>query len=109
MPSVPGLAEAQPLTHIEALDLDYAPSQLIRLGAGYVGLELAWAYRRFGSRVTVIETGQQRPITTVHARAPLLPTRVPRPIRCASIATDLDLRAHDIHRAWPTSHPRYAR
>jgi pyruvate/2-oxoglutarate dehydrogenase complex dihydrolipoamide dehydrogenase (E3) component len=33
MPSVPGLAEAQPLTHIEALDLDYAPSQLIRLGA----------------------------------------------------------------------------
>ena len=59
MPSVPGLAEAQPLTHIEALDLDYAPSHLIVLGAGYVGLELAQAYRRFGSRVTVIETGQQ--------------------------------------------------
>ena len=59
MPSIPGLAEAQPLTHIEALDLDYAPSHLIVLGAGYVGLELAQAYRRFGSRVTVIETGQQ--------------------------------------------------
>ena len=58
-PSVPGLAKAQPLTHIEALDLDYAPSHLIVLGAGYVGLELAQAYRRFGSRVTVIETGQQ--------------------------------------------------
>ena len=42
-----------------ALDLDYAPSHLIVLGAGYVGLELAQAYRRFGSRVTVIETGQQ--------------------------------------------------
>ena len=59
IPSIPGLAEAQPLTHIEALDLDYAPSHLIVLGAGYVGLELAQAYRRFGSRVTVIETGEQ--------------------------------------------------
>src|SRR5277367_6422735 len=59
MPSVPGLAKAQPLTHIEALDLDYAPSHLIVLGAGYVGLELAQAYRRFGSRVTVIEAAQQ--------------------------------------------------
>jgi pyruvate/2-oxoglutarate dehydrogenase complex dihydrolipoamide dehydrogenase (E3) component len=60
MPSVPGLAKAQPLTHIEALELDYAPSHLIVLGAGYVGLELAQAYRRFGSRVTVIETGAPR-------------------------------------------------
>jgi len=59
MPRVPGLAEARALTHIEALDLDYAPSHLIVLGAGYVGLELAQAYRRFSSRVTVIETGQQ--------------------------------------------------
>ncbi|HTB88499.1 MAG TPA: FAD-dependent oxidoreductase [Steroidobacteraceae bacterium] len=58
-PSVPGLAKSQPLTHIEALDLDYAPPHLIVLGAGYVGLELAQTYRRFGSRVTVIETGQQ--------------------------------------------------
>lgn len=57
IPSIPGLAEARPLTHIEALDLDYAPSHLIVLGGGYVGLELAQAYRRFGSRVTVIETG----------------------------------------------------
>jgi len=59
IPSVPGLAEARPLTHIEALELDYAPGRLIVLGAGYVGLELAQAYRRFGSEVTVIETGPQ--------------------------------------------------
>lgn len=59
MPSIPGLAEAQPLTHIEALELDYAPSHLIVLGGGYVGLELAQAYRRFGSRVTVIEPEPQ--------------------------------------------------
>jgi pyruvate/2-oxoglutarate dehydrogenase complex dihydrolipoamide dehydrogenase (E3) component len=59
MPGIPGLAEARPLTHIEALDLDYAPSHLIVLGGGYVGLELAQAYHRFGSRVTVIETAPQ--------------------------------------------------
>src|ERR1700739_2657428 len=56
---VPGLEAARPLTHIEALDLDYAPSHLVVLGGGYVGLELAQAYRRFGSCVTVIETGAQ--------------------------------------------------
>ena len=59
IPAVPGLEAARPLTHIEALELDYAPSHLLVLGGGYVGLELAQAYRRFGSRVTVIETGAQ--------------------------------------------------
>ena len=57
IPAVPGLEAARSLTHIEALELDYAPSHLVVLGGGYVGLELAQAYRRFGSRVTVIETG----------------------------------------------------
>ena len=59
IPAVPGLEAARSLTHIEALELDYAPSHLVVLGGGYVGLELAQAYRRFGSRVTVIETGAQ--------------------------------------------------
>ena len=44
---------------IEALELDYLPSHLVVLGGGYVGLELAQAYRRFGSRVTVLEHGPQ--------------------------------------------------
>jgi pyruvate/2-oxoglutarate dehydrogenase complex dihydrolipoamide dehydrogenase (E3) component len=59
IPNIPGLEAARPLTHIEALELDYLPSHLIVLGGGYVGLELAQAYRRFGSRVTVIEQGPQ--------------------------------------------------
>ena len=57
IPGIPGLEAARPLTHIEALELDYLPPHLIVLGGGYVGLELAQAYRRFGSRVTVIESG----------------------------------------------------
>ena len=54
LPDVPGLAEAKPMTHVEALELDRLPDHLIVLGGGYVGLELAQAIRRFGSRVTVI-------------------------------------------------------
>jgi pyruvate/2-oxoglutarate dehydrogenase complex dihydrolipoamide dehydrogenase (E3) component len=57
VPAIPGLEAARPLTHIEALELDYLPSHLIVLGGGYVGLELAQAYQRFGSRVIVIEPG----------------------------------------------------
>jgi pyruvate/2-oxoglutarate dehydrogenase complex dihydrolipoamide dehydrogenase (E3) component len=59
IPGIPGLEAASPLTHVEALELDYLPAHLIVLGGGYVGLELAQAYRRFGSRVTVVETGPQ--------------------------------------------------
>ncbi len=47
------------LAHIEALELDELPSHLIVLGGGYTGIEMAQAYRRFGSRVTVIEPGPQ--------------------------------------------------
>jgi pyruvate/2-oxoglutarate dehydrogenase complex dihydrolipoamide dehydrogenase (E3) component len=59
VPDVPGLQAARPLTHIEALELDEVPSHLIVLGGGYTGIEMAQAYRRFGSRVTVIEPGTQ--------------------------------------------------
>jgi pyruvate/2-oxoglutarate dehydrogenase complex dihydrolipoamide dehydrogenase (E3) component len=52
---IPGLRAARPLTHVEALELDRVPGHLIVLGGGYVGLELAQAMRRFGSRVTVVE------------------------------------------------------
>jgi len=53
--NIPGLAAAQPLTHVEALELDVVPEHLIVIGAGYVGLEFAQAMRRFGSRVTIID------------------------------------------------------
>lgn len=53
--ATPGLHAAGPLTHVEALELDRVPEHLVVLGGGYVGLELAQAFRRFGSRVTVVE------------------------------------------------------
>ena len=56
---IPGLAEAHPLTHIEALELDRVPEYLLVIGGGYVGIELSQAMRRFGSRVTVIDRNQR--------------------------------------------------
>jgi pyruvate/2-oxoglutarate dehydrogenase complex dihydrolipoamide dehydrogenase (E3) component len=59
VPDVPGLSEASPLTHVEALELDRVPEHLIVLGGGYVGLELAQPMRRFGARVTLLQRGPQ--------------------------------------------------
>ena len=59
IPNVPGLEAVKPLTHIEALELDILPAHLLVVGGGYSGLELAQAYRRFGSEVTVVEAGPQ--------------------------------------------------
>jgi pyruvate/2-oxoglutarate dehydrogenase complex dihydrolipoamide dehydrogenase (E3) component len=59
IPNVPGLGEVRPLTHVEALELDYAPRRLIVVGGGYSGVELAQAWRRFGSEVILVEPGPQ--------------------------------------------------
>jgi pyruvate/2-oxoglutarate dehydrogenase complex dihydrolipoamide dehydrogenase (E3) component len=59
IPDVPGLVDAMPMTHVEALNLERLPEHLVVLGGGYVGLEFAEAMRRFGSRVTVVHRGPQ--------------------------------------------------
>jgi pyruvate/2-oxoglutarate dehydrogenase complex dihydrolipoamide dehydrogenase (E3) component len=55
VPALPGLADAQPMTHVELLDRDTLPEHLLVLGGGYIALELAQAMRRLGSRVAVYE------------------------------------------------------
>jgi len=56
---IPGLVEAQPLTHIQALELDEVPEHLLVIGGGYIGLELSQAMRRFGSKVSVIDRNER--------------------------------------------------
>jgi len=52
---IPGIAKAQPLTHIEVLELDEIPEHLLVIGGGYVGVEMSQAMCRFGSKVTLID------------------------------------------------------
>lgn len=59
MPPIPGLAAARPLTSTTIMELDRVPEHLIILGGGYVGMEFGQMFRRFGSRVTIIQRGAQ--------------------------------------------------
>ena len=58
LPPLPGLAEARPLNSESVQELDRLPEHLVVLGGGYVGCEFAQMFRRFGSRVTVIERAE---------------------------------------------------
>ena len=57
IPTIPGLGQIPYLTNSSMMDIDFVPSHLVILGGSYVGLEFAQVYRRFGSKVTVIEFG----------------------------------------------------
>jgi pyruvate/2-oxoglutarate dehydrogenase complex dihydrolipoamide dehydrogenase (E3) component len=59
IPSVPGLKETGFLTSESIMELEQLPEHLIVLGSGYIGLEFAQMFRRFGSRVTVIGHSEQ--------------------------------------------------
>lgn len=57
-PDIPGLADTPHLTNETVWDLQSLPEHLLVLGAGPIGLELGQAFRRLGSRVTVVEAGR---------------------------------------------------
>jgi pyruvate/2-oxoglutarate dehydrogenase complex dihydrolipoamide dehydrogenase (E3) component len=40
------------------MDIDFLPEHLVIVGGGYIGLEFAQIYRRFGSEVTIVEMGR---------------------------------------------------
>jgi pyruvate/2-oxoglutarate dehydrogenase complex dihydrolipoamide dehydrogenase (E3) component len=55
LPDWPGIGNVKVLTNTSMMDIDRLPEHLIVVGGSYIGLEFAQMYRRFGSRVTVIE------------------------------------------------------
>ena len=57
MQGVAGVENVPVLTNETMMDVDFLPEHLLVIGGSYVGLEFAQIFRRFGSRVTVIEMG----------------------------------------------------
>jgi len=55
IPRIPGVSETPFLTNSTLLDLDVLPTHLVIVGGGYVGLEFAQIFRRFGSDVSIVE------------------------------------------------------
>lgn len=54
---MPGLDQVPYLTNSTMMDVDFLPEHLVVVGGSYVGLEFGQMYRRFGSRVTIVEKG----------------------------------------------------
>jgi pyruvate/2-oxoglutarate dehydrogenase complex dihydrolipoamide dehydrogenase (E3) component len=57
IPKMPGLDSVSYLTNSTMMDVDFLPEHLVIIGGSYVGLEFGQMYRRFGSKVTIIEKG----------------------------------------------------
>ena len=57
VPKMPGLDRVPYLTNVSMMDVDFVPDHLLVIGGSYVGLEFGQMYRRFGSRVTIVEMG----------------------------------------------------
>ena len=59
VPDMPGLGQVPYLTNSTMMEVDFLPEHLLIVGGSYIGLEFAQMYRRFGSKVTVIEMGER--------------------------------------------------
>ena len=59
IPPFPGRDQVEYFTNSSILDIDYIPEHLIIVGGGYVGLEFAQMFRRFGSEVTIVEMAER--------------------------------------------------
>ena len=58
-PAIDGLRDVPFFDSTSIMELDSLPEHLIVLGGGYVGLEFGQMFRRFGSRVTIVQAGPQ--------------------------------------------------
>jgi pyruvate/2-oxoglutarate dehydrogenase complex dihydrolipoamide dehydrogenase (E3) component/predicted RNA-binding Zn-ribbon protein involved in translation (DUF1610 family) len=89
VPDIPGIDAIEALTNETVMDLSKLPEHLVVLGGGYIGCELGQAYRRFGSRVTIIHG----PELTCAEEEPDISRLLARGLRADGIDLLLDHRA----------------
>lgn len=94
-PSVPGLEGVPALDSTSIMELDALPEHLLVLGGGYVGLEFGQMFRRFGSRVTIV----QRPKHLLSREDPDVSEEVEKIMREDGIDLVLEAEVQQVARA----------
>ncbi len=95
VPPIAGLDTVPYLDNDRILDLDYVPGHLVILGGGYIGLEFSQMFRRFGSKVTVIQSGPQ----LLRGEDPDVAAEVLKILREDGVEVLLDARAEKVARS----------
>jgi pyruvate/2-oxoglutarate dehydrogenase complex dihydrolipoamide dehydrogenase (E3) component len=94
IPDIPGLDSVHALTNETIMELTELPEHLIILGGGYIGLEFGQMFRRFGSRVTIIQKQAQ----IVPREDPEIAAELQQILEGEGIAFHLNARATRVHR-----------
>jgi pyruvate/2-oxoglutarate dehydrogenase complex dihydrolipoamide dehydrogenase (E3) component len=88
LPAIEGLDTVPHLDNESIMELDRAPEHLMIVGGGYIGIEFSQMFRRFGSKVTVIQAGSQ----LLHEEDPDVVAEVTRILRQDGV--EILLNAH---------------
>ena len=95
VPPIAGLDTVPYLDNASIMELDHVPEHLLVLGGGYVGVEFSQMFRRFGSKVTVIQSGPQ----LLRGEDPDVAAEVLKILRQDGIEVLLNTRAQKVARA----------
>lgn len=94
IPNIQGLKESGYLTNVTLFDLEEKPESLTILGAGYIGLEMAMAYNRFGTKIRMIEF-TDRPL---RSQTPDISAEIERHMKAEGIEFYPNYRVESIHK-----------
>jgi pyruvate/2-oxoglutarate dehydrogenase complex dihydrolipoamide dehydrogenase (E3) component len=95
LPAIDGLDKVPHLDNESIMELDRAPEHLLIIGGGYIGIEFSQMFRRFGSKVTVIQSGSQ----LLHEEDPDVVAEVTKILREDGIEVLVNARTQKVEQA----------